>query len=86
MSHFTASGFWRRYDELPPEVRALADKQYALLKADPFHPSLQFKRIKRFWSARVSRDYRALAVEDGSDLVWFWIGDHDEYNRIIKRG
>lgn len=69
MNHFTASGFWRRYDELPPEIRALEDKQYEFLKANPSHPSLQFKRIKRFWSVRVTRDYRALAVESGSDLV-----------------
>jgi hypothetical protein len=27
--------------------------------------------------------YRALAVADGSDLVWFWIGTHAEYDRIL---
>jgi hypothetical protein len=29
-------------------------------------------------------DYRALAVEDGNDFIWVWIGTHDEYERMIK--
>jgi hypothetical protein len=56
-----------------------------LLKADPQHPSLHFKNVGRFWSARVDARYRALAVRDGEDLVWFWIGDHDSYERLIRR-
>jgi hypothetical protein len=71
---------------LPGETRALANKQFALLKVDPGHPSLRFKKVGRFWSARVSVSIRALAVENGDDLVWFWIGDHRAYERIIKRG
>jgi len=27
--------------------------------------------------------YRAVAVEQGNDIVWFWIGHHSEYDRII---
>lgn len=86
MTHFTTSRFWSCYEQLTEEVRAQADKQFALLKADPSHPSLRFKKVGRFWSARVNTGVRALAVEDGNDLVWFWIGGHREYERIIKRG
>lgn len=86
MNHFTTSRFWSSYAQLTEEVRAQADKQFALLKANPSHPSLRFKKAGRFWSARVNAAVRALAVEDGSDMVWFWIGDHREYERIIKRG
>jgi hypothetical protein len=86
LTHFASSRFWAQYQELPGETRALADKQFALLKADPRHPSLRFKKVGRFWSARVSVGIRALAVENGEDLVWFWIGDHRTYERIIKRG
>ena len=64
----------------------MADKQFALLKTDPRHLSLRFKKVGKFWSARVSVGIRALAVENGEDLVWFWIGDHRAYERIIKRG
>lgn len=84
MNHFASRAFWEAYDKLPEQVRALADKNYALLKTNPRHPSLQFKKIGRFWSVRVGLRYRALAVEADNDLVWFWIGSHGDYNSIIK--
>ncbi len=65
-------------------VRNLADQAFAHLKEDPQYPSLHFKRVGRFWSARVGTSYRALAVEVGDELVWFWIGNHSEYERLIK--
>lgn len=67
-------------------MREQADRQFALLKADPSHPSLRFKKVGRFRSARVNPWVRALAVESGNDLVWFWIGTHTEYERLIKKG
>ena len=60
-----------------------ADRAFARLKADPLYPSLHFKKVGRYWSARVSRDIRAVAVREGDDVVWFWIGTHDEYDRLI---
>lgn len=65
-------------------VRELAQDNFKLLKNDPKHPSLHFKRIGNFWSARVGRNYRALAVEDGKDFIWVWIGSHAEYDRLIN--
>jgi hypothetical protein len=53
------------------------------LKHDPQHPSLHFKKVGRFWSVRVGIHYRAIAIEDGTDFVWFWIGRHDKYELII---
>jgi len=38
----------------------------------------------RFWSARVGLHYRTLAVEQGADIVWFWIGPHAECDRMIR--
>jgi hypothetical protein len=54
-----------------------------LLKEDPSHPSLHFKKVGELWSARVGAAHRALAVPDGDDFVWVWIGTHDEYERMI---
>jgi hypothetical protein len=85
MTHRASRKFWRHYRRLPAAIRALADKNFQLLKVDPRHPSLQFKTVGRMWSARVGAHYRALAVESGDNLVWFWIGTHAEYNEIIKR-
>ena len=59
MRHFKDPKFMPLYDALPPRVRALANKNFALLKRNPKHPSLHFKRVKDdIWSVRVGRDYR----------------------------
>lgn len=85
MRHIATHSFWRRYHDLPQDIRQLADKQFALLRENPRHPSLQFKQIRALWSARVNDDYRALALDHAEGLAWFWIGRHGEYDRILKR-
>ena len=82
MTHRANPRFWAHYRRLPEEVRLLADESYRLLRRDPKHPSLHFKRIGRFWSVRVGLHYRAHAVEHESVMVWFWVGTHAEYNRL----
>ena len=84
MKHFAGRAFWEAYRKLPEQVRVLADKNFALLKSDPRHPSLQFKKVGRFWSVRVGLRYRALAAEADGDLVWFWIGSHADYDGLIR--
>jgi len=84
MNHFASREFWRCYNSLPNDVQQLADKSFALLQADPNHPSLHFKKIGRYRSARIGLQYRALAVEVENGLLWFWIGNHAEYDRIIN--
>ena len=86
--HGTTADFWKEYRALPADIRERADKQFALLKANPRHPSLQFKKLterrgREIWSARVTRKYRALAAKDDNDYVWFWIGEHDMYDDLI---
>jgi len=83
VKHFASPAFWEAYGKLPENVRALADKNYALLKENPRHPSLQFKKVGRFWSVRVGSRYRALAVQVDEDLLWFWIGSHSDYDAIV---
>ena len=82
--HRAADQFWQRYHQLPQEVRDRADKCFGLLRSDRRHPSLQFKKVGAFWSARIDLAHRALAVEDGDDFIWVWIGSHDEYDRIVR--
>jgi len=83
LKHHASSRFWARYESLPDEVRSLADKNYALLKNDPRHPSLHFKRIGELWSVRVGAHYRALGCDVDGGIVWFWIGTHGEYDKIV---
>lgn len=61
----------------------MADKNFALLRADPRHPSLRLRPVGAFWSARVGRHYRALARPRAEGLVWFWVGHHAEYDRLL---
>ena len=83
MRHFASPTFWDAYRRLPERVRVLADKNHALLEEDPRHSSLQLKKVGRFWSVRVGSRYTALAVQDGEDLIWFWIGSHADYDGIV---
>ena len=83
LNHLTSSRFWECYDHLPPEVRTLADENFELLKRNPRHPSLHFKQIGHFWSVRVGLRYRALGVSTNDGVVWFWIGNHSDYDRMI---
>ena len=83
MIHHVSPDFWHCYDALPQENRKQADQAFEHLKKDVQYPSLHFKKVGRFWSARVSGNYRALAVEGGEGLVWFWIGSHADYDKIV---
>ena len=83
MEHFTTPDFWERYEALPEAVQKLADKNYALLRGNSSHPSLQFKKVGELWSVRVGLHYRALATERVEGYVWFWIGTHAEYDHLI---
>jgi hypothetical protein len=89
MRHRAATDFWQQYRLLPQEVRTRADKQFSLLKANPQYPSLQFKKVgqrlgEEIWSARVTLNYRALAIKRADGYLWFWIGDHKAYVALIS--
>ncbi len=69
MNHFASPAFWECYKQLPDAIRALADKNFALLRENPSHPSLHFKKVGRYRSTRVGRNFRALAVEIDDGLL-----------------
>jgi hypothetical protein len=72
MRHFKDPKFKPLLDALPRRVQDVANRNFALLKQNPKHPSLHFKEIKdNLWSARVGRGYRALAIEGQDGFHWF---------------
>lgn len=85
MKYRATPSFWLHYRRLPSDVQELADRCFQLLKSDSRHPSLHFKKIGAAWSVRVGLHFRALGVEDESDIVWFWIGTHAEYDQLLRR-
>lgn len=83
MKHLANASFWRTYEALPQHIRNLADKNYVLVRENPQHPSLHLKKINRFWSVRIGMRYRALGVDIGDGILWFWIGSHADYDALI---
>jgi hypothetical protein len=78
----------KRLSDLPASVQEQAAKAYALWQADPYHPSLQFKRVSQkqlIYSVRVSINYRTLGLLESEHIYWYWIGPHDEYDELLKR-
>jgi hypothetical protein len=84
LRHYASPKFWQLHEALPADVRELANKSYELLKSDPRHPSLHFKKVGEFWSVRVGAHHRALAVEVEGGMYWFWIGTHADYDKIVQ--
>jgi hypothetical protein len=84
LKHVASVKFWALYAALRAEVRTTADKHYALLKSNPQHPSLHFKKVGSLWSARVGDQYRALGKDIEGAVLWFWIGTHADYDKLIR--
>jgi hypothetical protein len=86
MNHHTSPKFWECYSKLQSKVKAIADKNFELLKKNPKHPSLHLKKAGRYWSVRAGIFYRALGVDtpNKDGIIWFWIGSHTEYDRLIS--
>jgi hypothetical protein len=76
-------------DQLPDRVQRQAQQAYELFRDNPRHPGLQFKRVSggepAVYSARVGVQCRALGVDRGDYILWFWIGSHTEYERLLRK-
>ena len=86
MKSFTSRRFRELYASLPEQIRLQARRAYQLFRQNPSHPGLNFKKIdeeNNIYSARVGLGYRALGQIDGSEIVWFWIGPHGQYDKFI---
>ena len=87
MKSRTTKRFWKLYQALPGEIQLAANKAYALWLENPAHPSLHFKRVdpeEPIYSIRITRQYRALGVLRDDVIVWFWIGKHGVYDRLLR--
>jgi hypothetical protein len=84
MKSSTSRRFWEAYRSLPAPVRREARKTYRLWFLNPRLPSLHFKKVGKVWSIRIgTTGYRALGDLRGDTVYWFWIGPHDDYERVI---
>ncbi len=83
MKSLTTPDFRERFHQLRPELKRRAQLAYRLWLANPRHPSLCFKKVGELWSVRIGKGHRALAVLQGDTYYWFWIGSHDDYDRLL---
>jgi hypothetical protein len=72
LKHFASSKFWKYFNALPSKIQSLGYHNYALLQANPAHPSLHFKSVfnSRFRSVRIGIHYRALGVPVPEGVQW----------------
>lgn len=82
MKSYTEPRFWKFYDRLPPDVQKRANEAYLLWKTNHYHSSLQFKRVDD--QDRIGRGYRALGGLEDEAIIWYWIGNHDDYDRLLR--
>ena len=86
MRSVTTERFRKAYAHLPEYVQEQTKKAYKLWKKNPQHPSLQFKQVhdtEPVYSVRVSLSYRALGAKQHDVIIWFWIGSHADYDKMI---
>lgn len=84
----TTPSFRKAFANLPAEIQERAREAFARFSEDPSHPGLQLKKAhtdQPIYSARVTRDYRALAIRRQDRWIWFWIGSHADYDDLLNR-
>lgn len=88
MKSSTTERFRKELQKLPERTQRQAKEAYELFLQDPFHRSLEFKRIRQtrpIYSVRVGIGNRALGVRNEDQIVWYWIGSHEEYDKLISQ-
>ena len=88
MKSVTTKRFRKSFEKLPKDVQQRAISAYQLWKQNPHHTGLHFKQVDvqpPVYSVRVGLSYRALGVKDKNTMIWFWIGSHEDYNKLVSR-
>ena len=87
ISH-TSERFRKAFKALPKSIQRQAKDAYKLFSRDPYYPSLRFKQIhsqKPIYSVRVGLGYRAVGLRNGDEIIWYWVGSHAEYDKLIAQ-
>lgn len=88
MKSVATKRFWDTFAQLPPPIQKLAKRIYRRWEQDPYHPSLHFKPVipeKSLYSVRIGEHWRVLGRKEKDTVIWFWIGSHEAYNRLVDQ-
>ena len=80
--------FRELFSKLPNAVQRQAREAYRQFKRNPYHPSLHFKKVhtmRPIYSARINVDYRAVGIKENGEIIWFWIGSHADYKKLLSQ-
>jgi mRNA-degrading endonuclease RelE of RelBE toxin-antitoxin system len=83
----TTAEFRKSFAALPKQVQDQTREAYRQFKENPSYPSLRFKKVHPelpIYSARISNNYRAVGQLDGDTVIWFWVGSHADYDRLLS--
>ena len=80
--------FRKSFAALPRDIQRKAREAYARWHENPSHPSLQYKKIhatQPIYSVRIALGWRAIGLLQDDVMVWFWIGSHADYDKLLHR-
>ena len=86
MNSFLSDDFIHCFRDLPEKIKNRARRNYQTWKRNKNHPGLEFKRIhsvKPIYSVRIGIGWRAIGLKNNDTIIWFWIGSHGNYDKII---
>jgi hypothetical protein len=84
----TTTEFRKLFAGLPKQVQEQTRTAYRQFKKDLGYPSLRFKKVHPelpIYSARISKSYRAVGQLEGDAVIWFWVGSHAEYDKLLEQ-
>ncbi|WP_390621937.1 type II toxin-antitoxin system RelE family toxin [Rubinisphaera italica] len=87
MNSKTTRQFRNHLEKLPTEIQQQAKKAYSKFRENPQHPSLRFKKVHAsnpIYSVRINDDYRAVGIMNDNEIIWFWIGTHTDYDKLLS--
>lgn len=88
MTSRTTQRFRELFEDLPAEIQRQAREAYGIFRDNPLHPGLRFRLVhatRPIYSARINQSYRSVGIRTEDIIVWFWIGSHAEYDRLLDR-
>jgi hypothetical protein len=83
MKHVAVDQYWELHDKLSIATRRLTEHNFSVIKQYPNHPLLRLKKTDGIWSMRIGSRHRALAIEHGDTIIWFWIGSYKQYIKFF---
>jgi hypothetical protein len=88
MQSKTTAKFRALLSATPQSVRLKTKATYALWSKNPEHPSLRFKKVHDslpIYSVRIDLNWRAVGTLQKDTMVWFWIGSHRDYEKLLSQ-